>query len=36
MTVSLVISLPKTPYVNRIYMWLWPTLAVALALMALR
>jgi hypothetical protein len=25
MTVYLVISLPKIPYINRIYIWFWPT-----------
>ena len=28
MTVYLVISLPKTPYMHCIYMWLWPTLYI--------
>jgi hypothetical protein len=26
MTVYLVTSLPKVPYMHRIYIWLWPTL----------
>ena len=26
MTVYLVISLPKIPYIHRIYIWFWPTL----------
>jgi len=28
MTVYLVIFLPKTPYIHRIYIWLWPTLVI--------
>jgi hypothetical protein len=28
MTVYLVISLPKIPYIHRIYIWFWPTLAM--------
>jgi hypothetical protein len=27
-TVDLVISLPKLPYIHRIYIWFWPTLAM--------
>ena len=28
LTVYLVISLPKIPYIHRIYIWFWPTLYV--------
>jgi hypothetical protein len=28
MTVYLVISLPKIPYIHRIYIWFWPTLFI--------
>jgi hypothetical protein len=28
MTVYLVISLPKIPYIHRIYIWIWPTLCI--------
>ena len=28
MTVYLVVSLPKTPYIHRKYMWFWPTLRI--------
>ena len=27
-TIYLVISLPKLPYIHRIYIWFWPTLAM--------
>jgi hypothetical protein len=29
MTVYLVTSLPKIPYVHRIYIWFWPTLVIS-------
>jgi len=28
MTIRLVISLPKIPYIHRIYVWFWPTLRI--------
>jgi len=32
MTVYLMISLPKLPYIHRIYIWFWPTLHILVGL----